>query len=271
MTIIEAIIIGLVQGLTEFLPISSSGHMLLAGRLLDVEVSLGLELFMHIATLLAVIIVLRKEVASCIKKPLSKPTLLIIVATIPTVLIVLLFQSFFFSAFDGRFLAYCFLLTAILLMAASIIKPKKASGQLTTPLKNINYHESLKSVSFIDATIIGCVQGFAALPGLSRSGSTISTGMMLGNEKTTIARFSFLISIPIIIGSSILELSGNGLSMAGVTILPLIFGFLAAFLSGLFAIKFMLKKLLLSFNMFAIYLLALSIFLFLDMFILGWL
>ncbi|MCL2555928.1 MAG: undecaprenyl-diphosphate phosphatase [Firmicutes bacterium] len=270
MTILEAIIIGLVQGLTEFLPISSSGHMLLMGRLLGVEVSLGLELFMHIATLLAVLIALRKEVFSCIKKPLSKPTLLIITATIPTVLIVLLFQSFFVSAFDGRFLAYCFLITAILLTIASMIKPK-THKQLTTQLKNTNYHESLKSVSFIDASIIGIVQGFAVLPGLSRSGSTISTGVILGNEKTTIARFSFLISIPIIIGSSILELSGNGLNMAGTSVLPLIFGFLAAFISGYFAIKFMLKKLLLSFNMFAIYLTALSIFMFLDMFILGWL
>jgi len=271
MTILEAIIIGLVQGFTEFLPISSSGHMLLAGRLLGVEVSLGYELFMHIATLLAVLIVLRKEVFSCIRKPISKPTLLIITATVPTVLIVLAFRSFFVSTFDGRFLAYCFLATAILLTAATMIKPKK-SKQLDLKLKNnINYHEELKSVSFIDATIIGVVQGFAVLPGLSRSGSTISTGMMLGNEKTTIARFSFLISIPIIIGSSILELSGNGLNMSGISIFPLIFGFLAAFLSGLFAIKFMLKKLLLSFNMFAVYLAALSIFLFLDMFILGWL
>jgi len=245
--------------------------MLLAERLLGLELSIGYALFMHIATLLAVLIVLRKEVFSCIKKPFSKPTLLIIVATIPTVLIVLLFRSFFISTFDGRFLAYCFLLTAILLTMATLRKPKRtAQIDLKLP-QTANYHESLKSVSFIDASIIGVVQGFAALPGISRSGSTISTGMMLGGEKTTIARFSFLISIPIIIGSSILELSGNGLSMAGVSALPLIFGFLAAFVSGLFAIKFMLKKLLLSFNMFAIYLTALSIFLFLDMFILGWL
>jgi len=305
MSIWQAIVIGLIQGLTEFLPISSSGHMILVGRLMNIEVGLGYGLAMHLATLLAVLIVLRKEVWSVARRPFSKSALLIVAATIPTVLIVLAFRGFFTAAFDGRWLGLSFLITAILLMAATLRISKKVQSSdsgiisgdtlkkapipttynpcLTQP--NINPHintaeksgskteeppkKLTKKLNFLDAVIIGIVQGFAALPGISRSGSTISTGILLGNEKQSIAKFSFLISIPIILGSSILELAGGGIG--NITPIPLIFGFISAFISGYFAIKFMLKKLLLSFDIFVIYLLALSIFLFMDKLWLGWL
>jgi undecaprenyl-diphosphatase len=251
MTIIQAIVVGLIQGFTEFLPISSSGHMLLAGKIMDVSVSLGFELILHVATLLAVVIIMRKDILTLLRRPFQKEVRLLAVASAATVVIVLVFRDFFESTFGGELLPYCFILTAILLLVSGFIK---------NPLK--------KEIGYLDALIIGTVQGMAALPGLSRSGSTISTSVLLGNDKKSSARFSFLLSIPIIIGSAIVELAGGGLGH--VEILPLLFGFAAAFVSGLFALKFMLEKLFKSFDYFALYLLALSILLILNDLLLGW-
>ncbi|MCL2675854.1 MAG: undecaprenyl-diphosphate phosphatase [Firmicutes bacterium] len=250
MNILEAVIIGIIQGLTEFLPISSSGHTILAGRILGVEANLAFELILHLATLCAVIIVMRKDIFALVKKPFQKETGLLLSATAVTTVILLLFLDFFKSTFDGQFLPYCFIITAIMLLCAGFFK------------------QSQRKMTYLDALIIGVVQGCAALPGISRSGSTIAAGTMLGQERGRAARFSFLLSIPVIIGSSVVEITGGGLS--GVAFLPLFFGFFAAFVSGLLALRLMLKLFSRSADYFAIYLLALSILLLLNDFILHW-
>lgn len=251
MTTLEALFLGLIQGLTEFLPVSSSGHLVLAERILGISnTSLAFELITHLGTLLAVVIVYRKALVRLIRHPLSLEMRLLAVATIPSVIIVFAFQKLFRNAFDGRYLAYCFLITAIILIISSQIKPK--------PNKKIGY---------FDAVIIGVAQGFAAFPGISRSGSTICTSVFLGNERSKSAQFSFLLSIPIIIGSAIVELIGfKGFEAIGV--LPLMAGFFSSFIFGMLAIKLLLKILNHSFNGFAVYLFILSVFLILNDYVL---
>lgn len=252
MSIIESFILGLVQGLTEFLPVSSSGHLILISQILGLEkMSIGFELVCHLGTLLAVVLALNKDIIALVKKPLGKEMRLIIVATIPTVVIVVLFEGFFRKTFSGDYLVYSFLITAILLLIAGFA-PTKARA---------------KKLGYLDALIIGTAQGIAAVPGISRSGSTIAAGSLLGMDRPTSARFSFLISIPIIIGSSILELATNGVG-AGIGVAPLLVGFFTSFLSGLLAIKLMLK-ILQKFNLdaFAVYLFALSAFLLLNQYV----
>lgn len=245
MSVLQAAILGIIQGLTEFLPVSSSGHMLLLGRIMDVRVSLSFELIMHLATLAAVVIVLRKDIWSVVKKPLGKEARLILTATVPTVIIVLLFRSTLEKAFDGGALKYCFLITAIMLVA---------SGLISSPRKT--------EMRYTDALIIGAVQGLAALPGISRSGSTITAGVMTGNSREKSAKFSFILSIPIILGSAAVSLIEGG--WAETPFVPLAVGFICAFISGLFALKFMLKFLKRSFDYFAVYLIALSLFMMLN-------
>ena len=246
MSVLESFILGLVQGLTEFLPVSSSGHTVIAGKLLGLpQVPMAFELTVHLASLLSVIIVLRKQVFEIIKKPLGRDMRLIIVATLPSALIVLLFKSFFEAAFSGEYLIYCFLITAMLLIISGSVRPKMIKPE----------------ISYFDAIVIGMAQGVAALPGISRSGSTISTAKMLGNSAENSTRFSFLISIPIIIGSAVFEFITND-SALGIGVLPLCVGFTAAFLSGLFGAALMTKIFSRrSLDGFAIYLFLLSVFL----------
>lgn len=252
MTLLEAIILGLVQGATEFLPVSSSGHLILMGQIMGLnEVSVGFELVCHLGTLLAIILVMNKDIFELVKHPLSREMRLIAVATVPTVIIVFAFQGFFRNAFGGEFLIYSFLITAILLMVAGFA-PKKVNRKMT----------------YVDALVIGAAQGIAAVPGISRSGATIAAGSLMGNNRASSARFSFLISIPIIIGSSIVELATNGVG-SGVGIWEMLLGFAASFASGLFSIKFMLK-LLQKFNLdaFSVYLFVLAIFLLMNQYVL---
>lgn len=239
MTVLEALIIGLIQGLTEFLPVSSSGHILLTERILGVQSDLSFTLILHLSTLLAVAVVMRKQIWDTIRAPKKWGPL--IVATICSAIIVFTLNDFFRLAFDGRYLATCFLITAVMLLVSGFIKPKK------------------QEVGYFDAVIIGCVQGLAALPGISRSGSTVSTSIMLGNERTQSVSFSFLLSIPIIVGSALVDLISEG--VGAIQFLPMLVGFISAFISGLFAIKLMLKLTANAFDFFAIYLTALSVFL----------
>lgn len=239
MSVLEAIIIGIIQGLTEFLPVSSSGHILLCERIMGVKSELGFTLILHLATLLAVAIVMRKEIWQCIRTP--KKWGPIILATAFSAIVVFAMGDLFEPAFTGKFLSTCFLITAIMLLLSGLFKSKK------------------REIGYLDAVIIGCVQGFAALPGISRSGSTVSAAIMLGNERKTSISFSFLLSIPIIVGSALIDVITEG--MGSITFLPLLCGFISAFVSGLIAVKLMLKLTAGAFDAFAIYLTALSMFL----------
>lgn len=250
MKVWEALILGLVQGFTEFLPVSSSGHLVLVERILGVaNSSLAFELITHLGTLLAVIIVMRSKIFEIIKHPFGETTLKIVIATLPTVLIVVLFEGIFRTAFDGRYLVYCFIFTAILLFVTSFVKPVKIKSE----------------ISYLDAAIIGIAQGFAAMPGISRSGTTICTSVLLKNDRQKSADFSFLISIPIIIGSAAMELLSYK-SMGQIDVLPLIIGFFAAFTAGLLSIKLLIKSLN-NLQGFAIYLIFLSVFIILNDFL----
>lgn len=229
MSIFFAIALGIVQGVGEFLPISSSGHLLLLNKMFGVESDfLCFSVMLHIATLCAIFIVLRKEVFFLIKHPFSKQARLICFATIPTVIIVLIFKSFFENAFSGSFLPFCFILTAFLLITTELLSRKKNFKKITTKR----------------AIIIGIAQGIAVLPGVSRSGTTIATAQLMGINKQQASKFSFLLSVPIIIASMIYEILDVILEnkpFFDVGLLPTIISFLTAFVVGIFSIKFMLK------------------------------
>lgn len=244
------IILGIVQGVTEFLPVSSSGHLVLLSRVFGIEDSLFVSILLHVATLLSVIVVLRKEVWSIVRHPFSDLSKKIVVATIPTCLIVLLIYPFITEAFEGAMLPICFTITAIVLLATDFFLHKKKGAFSGAPL---SYKQSL---------IMGAAQGLATLPGISRSGSTICTGVLAGGDREKVAKFSFLMSIPVIILSMCLEiykLVKLG-SFPSVNVAGLILASILAFVVGVLSIKFMIKLTQnLNFRWFSLYLLILTI------------
>lgn len=219
MEVLYAIILGIVQGLTEFLPMSSSGHLILLERAGIAKPDICLNLFLHLATLLAVLIVYRKQCFELIKHPFSKKTMLYAVATIPTVIIAVIFKLFLKGLLIGSYLPMCFMFTAFILGLADIIKNSKIS---TLNGKN--------------AFLTGIMQGIAVLPGVSRSGSTIATLTLLGVPKKEAKDFTFMLSIPIIIGGTIVEFADNDLTFS-LSPIALMLAFLFAFFCGLLSIK----------------------------------
>ncbi len=226
-TFLALFLLGLIQGLTEFLPVSSSGHLVLFSKLFGIEESLFLSILLHCATLLSIVVVFYKDVWNMIRHPLSKQTMQIAVATVPTCVIVLILMPIIKQSFAGGLLPICFLVSAILLFVAEILSKKR----------------SVKRLDFKIAFIMGVAQGFAVFPGISRSGTTISAGLLAGSEKQEVSKFSFLMSIPIILLSLLMELYEvfvGGVSIS-LEVLPTILSFIAAFLIGVFAIKIMMK------------------------------
>ena len=216
---------GLVQGLTEFLPVSSSGHLVLLANIFNVEESLFISILLHVATLLSICVVFYKDIYALLRHPFSKNTLMLVVATIPTCLIALVLMPFIKSSFGGSFLPVSFLITAVLLVVTELFAKNK------------------KECSYKTAIIMGIAQGFAVFPGISRSGSTICAGILSGGDKKECAKFSFLMSIPIILLSLIMEIYegiSGGINIS-YPISAIIISFIVAFLSGIFAIKFMMK------------------------------
>lgn len=245
MTILQALLLGIVQGASEFLPISSSGHLLLLEKLGVGQESLFFNVMVHVGTLLAVLIALRKSWLPLLRKPFQKTTGHILLASIPTVILALVFKFLAPSLLDGLLLGFGFTLTACLLIAGEMFKPTKTT--LLTAKKSV---------------LTGVLQGIAVLPGVSRSGATISALTLQGVDKKDAASFSFLLSIPIIIGSAILEgieIARSGAAI-GIDAVPVIVGTAAAFISGLVSIN-MFMKLIKSHSMigFAIYTLLLGI------------
>lgn len=234
MHLLEAIILGIVQGLTEFLPVSSSGHLTIGKELLGIDSSnLAFEITVHAATVLSTIVAFRKEVAQLIaglfKFKMNEETAYIFkiaVSMIPIFIVGIFFKDFVESLFGEGLLivGIALLVTATLLMLSATIKPKE------------------KGITFRNAFVIGVAQSIAVIPGLSRSGATISTGLLLGVKREDIAKFSFLMVLVPILGEAFLELISGELSEVntGIAMVPLMAGFTAAFLSGLLACKAMI-------------------------------
>ena len=240
--IIKYIFIGFIQGLTEFLPISSSGHIVLFGSMFNLDNLLLISVVAHVGTLFAVLYCYRKQIFTLIRHPFNKTNLNLIIATVPTVILVLLFNTFFEDSFSTKTLVWGFLISAVLLFIADMKK------------------ESFKPVNKRSALYMGLSQGLALLPGISRSGATLVCGLLVGVEKNQALDFSFLMSIPIIIASAVYE--SIKLFSAQITInwLGIFIVMITSFIFGILSIKIMLK--LVKKNklyFFSIYLIVLSL------------
>ncbi len=235
MDLIEAAVLGIIQGLTEFLPVSSSGHLELGKALFGnnalPQESLTLTVILHFATALSTSVIFRQEVIEIFKglfqfqwNEQTKFSLKIIMSMIPATFVGLFFEEQLETFFDGNILivGFMLLITALLLLLADKAK------------------HTLKKVSFSNAVIIGFSQAIAMLPGISRSGATISTSVLLGVDRTKAARFSFLMVVPLIFGKVGKDILGGGISYQSSDLLPLTVGFITAFVSGLFACKWMI-------------------------------
>lgn len=252
-----AIILGLVQGITEFLPISSSGHLLLLEQIFGIENNIILfDVILHVGTLGAVIFVYRKTIWEMIKNPLSDKVQKLVFATIPTLIIAMLFKTFFENSFNGRLLAIGFLVTAVFLIIAEVTSRK--------------YYQ-YKDMSFSNATIVGIFQGLAILPGISRSGSTITTAIVQGVKREQAAEFSFLLSIPIILASAVYECFKIPSTDILIPFSSFLAGFIFSLVAGIFAIKLMIRVIKKAkYWHFSVYLILLSIFLVLNRYVLFW-
>lgn len=249
MTEIEAIIMGLVQGLTEFLPVSSSGHLTIFSNLFGVQKeNLSFEVIVHAATVLSTIVVFRKEIWKLIEglfnlkmNPEKNYIFKICVSMVPVLIVGLLFKDFVKDMFGSGLLivGLMLIITAILLTLSEIL----AKRQIKKSVGSCTGDSAGRSVSYKDAFIIGLAQAVAVMPGLSRSGSTISTGLMLGVKRSEVAQFSFLMVLIPVLGEAFLELTGGEFSIAesGISATSLLLGFISAFIAGLFACKLMIN------------------------------
>ena len=238
----EALILGLVQGLTEFLPVSSSGHLEIGQALLGTagEENLTFAIVVHAATVLSTLVILWKEVAQLFKGTFTTPkwnedknyVTMILVSMIPVFIVGMFFKEQVESMFRSGLLVVgiCLCMTAVLLYFSEWLSKRRA---------NVG-HE----VGYKDAIIIGLSQAVAVLPGLSRSGTTIATGLLCGVKKESVTKFSFLMVLIPILGEAFLELldviSGEAVA-SSIGMLPLIVGFAAAFASGCLACRFMIN------------------------------
>lgn len=234
--IIEAIILGIVQGLTEFLPVSSSGHLELAKFFLNddsvAEQSMLMTVILHGATALSTIVVFRKDVMDILKGLFQFKwneetifSLKIIISMIPAAIIGLLFEEQMEQLFDRQIMlvGFMLILTGLLLFLADRAK------------------RTDKKVSYTNALVIGISQAIAILPGISRSGATISTSVLLGIDRERAARFSFLMVVPLILGKMAKDILSGEIAYSSGNFVPLSIGFIAAFLTGLLACTWMIK------------------------------
>lgn len=235
MDILHAIILGIIQGLTEFLPVSSSGHLEIAKVLLDEESvgkhSMLMTVVLHAATALSTIYIFWADIKDIFiglfsgsKKKFSF-SLKIVLSMIPAAIIGIVWEEQIESLFRGNLeiVGAMLIITALLLFCADKAKSTK------------------KNVTFIHSIIIGISQAFAILPGISRSGATISTSVLLGVDKEKSARFSFLMVVPLILGKMVKDILSGEISFTSTESLPLLFGFISSFLVGVFACKLMIK------------------------------
>ena len=265
----EAIILGLIQGLTEFLPVSSSGHLVIGRELLGVEASedLVFEVLVHAATVLSTIVVFRKQIWGLLKgffrfkyNDETDYLLKIAVSMIPVFIVGVFFKDYVEGLFGSLTAVGCALIVTALLLAFSDLASKPGKAPFLPAGK-----EYRNGISYWQAFVVGLGQAIAVAPGLSRSGTTISTGLICGVKRDVMAQFSFLMVLVPILGEAFLDVVGGEFTASSIGALPLILGFVSAFISGLFACKVMIalvKKAKLSW--FALYcaIVALCIFIF---------
>ncbi len=254
MTFLEALILGIVQGLTEFLPVSSSGHIELAQKILGAdnlkENESLLSVVLHAATALSTIVVFRKDILEILRGLVAKQrehvmfSVAIIISMIPAAFVGVCFDDFLESLFEGNLVLVgsMLILTCVLLLLADRAK------------------NTDKSVTAKDAFIVGLAQAVAILPGVSRSGATISTSVMLGIDRAKSARFSFLMVVPLILGKMAKDILDGKFAFSSELAMPLTVGFIASFVTGIIACLWMIalvKRAKLSW--FAFYCLAVGI------------
>ena len=263
MSLLQAAILGLVQGLGEFLPISSSGHLLLGRIFMGLNDNTAaykmLDILLHFGTLLPVLIVFWKDWWGILKNPFrSKTLLLLFIASLPALGFKVAFDGFLDAADTGWLLGVSFLFTGFLLLLAEFVSDR-IRDKKTQP-------------GFLSAIVMGVMQGFALLPGVSRSGSTLTGGLFCGLDRRSAAKFSFMMSAPAIAGSLLIE--GYGAYKDGLfeylSVGPTLVGIAVAAVSGYLAIRFMLRLISrVSLNWFALYVAILGVFI-LVMQLLGW-
>lgn len=279
----ESIVMGIVQGLTEFLPVSSSGHLVIARDLLGVEApeDLVFEAFVHTATVLSTIVVFRKQIwallkglwlcvrALCGKRQPGIPVYndetdyvcKILVSLIPIFVVGMFFKDQVTELFGSIYsVAGALIVTAILLFFSDYASRRKQTAGEAPALGRGNYRNG---ISWWQAIVVGLGQAVAVVPGLSRSGTTISTGLICGVKRDVVAQFSFLMVIIPILGNTFLDLVGGEFASSTIGWLPLLLGFVSAFVTGLFACKAMIalvKRAKLSW--FALYCLIVSVLIF---------
>ena len=238
MEIFESIILGAVQGLTEFLPVSSSGHLQLVKALLGVELeeNLTFDIVLHAATVLSTVVVLWSEVWWLIKGIFSRGMneeksyfLKLVISMIPIGVVGFCLKDYIDALLSSEYVMLVvggmLLFTAALLSFAYYARPRVK-----------------ETISYRDAFIIGVGQGIAAMPGLSRSGTTIATGILLGNKKSAVATFSFLMVLAPIMGQALLDIVDGGFAITGVGTASLVAGFLSSFIVGCHASRYMINN-----------------------------
>jgi undecaprenyl-diphosphatase len=236
MTWLEALILGLVQGLTEFLPVSSSGHLEIGKVLLNIEVKedLVFTVMVHFATVLSTITVffqdIRKLFAGLFRFQWNEETRYIskiLISMVPVLIVGILFREEVESLFTGNLLLVggALIVTALLLVSTQLVRP------------------GTRKIPFLDAFLMGIAQAVATIPGISRSGATISTGLLLKNDRSEVAQFSFLMVLLPIIGAALLDMltMKSSTASAGISASSLIVGFVAAYLSGYLACRWMIS------------------------------
>ncbi len=227
-------VLGLVQGLTEFLPVSSSGHLELGKYLFNInpDANFYFSVAVHGATVLSTIAVLWKEIADLLKgffkfrlNDETKYVIKIFISMIPVGIAGFFMKDIVEKYFTGNMisLGIQFEITAVVLLIPSFIKSKE------------------RPIGYFDSFIIGIAQAIAVLPAISRSGATIATGMMIGNKKSDIAKFSFLMVLIPVIGANLVEIKSGGFSTEGTSVSVILAGFVTAFISGYFACKWMIN------------------------------
>ena len=245
------VVLCVVQGLTEFLPVSSSGHLMLVEQLFGITDNILLiNLFLHLSTLCAVIYVYRDVIFSILKKPFQPLTWKILITTLITLVFACVYEILDLNNSIGKFYGYFFLVTALILFLTYLFQKKSS----TIKVGDVSYKNSI---------IVGLVQGCAVLPGISRSGSTISALVLMGNSESKASEYSFLMSIPIIIGGFLFEVikveNWNSVFLS-VSWWYIIFAFVLTFLVSLLSLKLTIKLLKKNkFIYFSIYLFVLGL------------